>query len=101
MHTLEQHTAPHAPHAPPRRWRRPPATLLALVATLLILLFAMVLSAIPGLMSQLNKNKGAASTPQATPASLNLSGFFLNSISMVSPDEGWAVGNTSPYYHSF
>ncbi len=35
---------------------------------------------------------------QPPAAGVDLTPYGLSSISMVSPDEGWAVGNTSPYY---
>src|SRR5262249_52964906 len=72
--------------------------LFAVITILLVLLFAALLAGLPGIVTGLAKSKGTAMTPRPTPVSLNLAGFSFSSISMVSPDEGWAVGNTSPYY---
>ncbi len=85
-------TEPTPLPAAPLRRRRFPASLLALVAALLIILFAVLLSGLPGLMAG-GKQQSATPTPQATPSGLNLTGFRLHSISMISPEEGWVAGD--------
>ena len=107
-------TAPSAPQAPlsgpPRRKRRFFAGVPAVAAALAIVLIAVVIFGIPGLLPGLKRNGGAMIhlTETVTPTGVDLTHFVLNSISMVSQDEGWAVGvtrlhaptasNTSPEY---
>jgi len=83
---------PPLPAAPPKR-RHVSANLLALVVAMLIILGAVLLSSIPGLIAWLSNNKAGKTTPQAAPSGFNLADFHLHSISMISPDEGWAVGD--------
>src|SRR5690242_8382294 len=70
------------PAAPPKR-RRVPKSLLAG----LIILLGSILAIAAGML----KYGGIPTSTQGQPT-----GLYLNSISMISPDEGWAVGNTSP-----
>jgi photosystem II stability/assembly factor-like uncharacterized protein len=72
---------PGASEPPSRRWL---GGLPALAATLVIILLAVAIFGIPGLFPGLHKS--AAQLP-------NLSGITLTSISMVSANEGWAVGS--------
>jgi hypothetical protein len=89
-------TLPAAPH----QRRRFFFGLFAVITMLLVLLFAALITGLPGVVMGMAHSKGTATPPRPTPVILNLADFFLNSLSMVSPDEGWAVGNTSPYYNS-
>jgi len=90
---------------PPRRKRHFFTGVPAFAAALAMILIAVVIFGFPGLLPGPRGNGGATihMTGTATPT-----GVDLNSISMVSPDEGWAVGvtrlrapspsNTSPEY---
>lgn len=78
---------PPLPAAPPMR-RHVSASLLALMVALLIILGAALISSIPGLVAGPGSNKAGKTTPQAA-----LAGFHLYGISMIAPDEGWAVGD--------
>ncbi len=82
-------TAPLAPPAPaaafPQRKRRFLANFSALAAALIIILLAAIIFRLPGSQPKL---LGKSGTP------IDLTHFILNSISMVSPNEGWAVGVT-------
>ena len=79
------------PAARPKRRCRP-AILSLIVAVLLVMLC---------LVAGLIEYKSAPTATQTAPISLNLANYTLNSISMVSPEEGWAVGNTSINYTTF
>jgi hypothetical protein len=67
----------------------------ALAATLVVILLAIIIFGIPGLFPGLHKS---AIQPQPTatpqPPRINLAQYSLHDISMVSPTEGWVVGNT-------
>jgi len=84
---------------PPRRKRPFFAGVPAFAAALAMILIAVVIFGIPGLLPGLRGNKGAFSRrnvpAQTTPQAVaDLTHILLNSISMVSPKEGWAVGVT-------
>lgn len=80
----------------PQRKRRFFAGVPAVAAALAIVLVAVVIFGIPGLRPGLRGNGGATinQTKTAPPTGIDLSHFVLNSISMVSQSEGWAVGVT-------
>lgn len=92
MQPLSSPTDQPIPAAPPKR-RHVSASLLALVVALLIILGAVLISSIPGFVAGRRAHKGSKTAPLAAPAALNLTGFRLHGISMISPDEGWAVGD--------
>ncbi len=81
---------PVIPGASERAARRWLGGLPALAATLVIILLAVAIFGIPGLFPGLRR--GAAQLP-------DLSGITLTSISMVSANEGWAVGASSRALH--
>ncbi len=85
-------TSPLAPlELPPQKRSRRSGSFLALVAALILVLLAVGIFRFPGLHPQ------SAGTGTPVPSQItygDLSSFVLNSISMVSPDEGWAVGGT-------
>ncbi len=78
---------------PPRRKRPFFAGVPAFVAALAMILIAVVIFGIPSFLPGLRGNGGATIhiTGTVTP---DLTHVLLNSISMVSPQEGWAVGVT-------
>lgn len=85
---------PTALPEPPRRKHRFFAGIPAFAATLVIVLMATVIFGIAGHLPGL-RGSGAtriALTKTVPPTGVDLTRFVLNSISMVSADEGWAVG---------
>ncbi len=68
----------------------------AAAAALAIVLIAVMIFGIPGLLPGLRGSSGTTIdlTKTVTPTGVDLTHFVLNSISMVSSDEGWAVGVT-------
>ncbi len=93
-------SAPSVPPAtrtePPHKKRRFFAGVPAVAATLAIILIAVVIFGSLGHLPGLRGSGGTTIdlTATATPTGVDLTHFVLNSISMVSPDEGWAVGVT-------
>ena len=81
---------------PPLRKRRFFASVPALAATLAIVLMAVAIFGIPGLLPGLRGSGGTTIdlTKTLAPTGVDLTHVVLHSISMVSPDEGWAVGVT-------
>lgn len=67
--------------------------LLAFAAALVLVLLAVGIFSFPGLQPQ-PAGKGTATPVSKKLPPVDISHFLLNSISMVSPDEGWAVGTT-------
>lgn len=78
---------------PPRRKRPFFAGTPAFAAALAIVLIAVVIFGFPGLLPG-PKGKGGATIHMTGTATPDLTHVLLNSISMVSPKEGWAVGMT-------
>ena len=83
---------PAIPAASERSARRWLGGLPALAATMVIILLAVAIFGIPGLFPGLHRS-AAQPQPTVTPQ-VNMSHYILHGISMVSPTEGWAVGNT-------
>ncbi len=96
LNTRSDRTAPPAPGATERKLRRLLPGFSVLAALLALVLLAAAISGVFGLVPGLARNQGAPppkATPLPTSAGLDLTGFHLNSISMVSASEGWAVGS--------
>ncbi len=109
MHMLSnpaKHAAPSATfvaHVERPQQRRQRGNLLAFAATLVLVLLAVGIFSFPGLLPRLAGKGTPTPVSQKLPPA-GLSHYLLNSIAMVSPDEGWAVGTTllpqTPASHS-
>jgi len=111
MHTLmSRHRPAHAAvsspgSVPPVALTEPPRRkhhFFTGIPALAIVLIAVVIFGIPGHQPGLRGSGGARieQTKPVTPTGVDLAHFVLNSISMVSPDEGWAVGVTMLHTHT-
>src|SRR5258708_39970744 len=99
MHILSDPAKRAAPsatfvaHVERPQQRRQRGNLLAFAATLVLVLLAVGIFSFPGLLPRLAGKGTPTPVSQKLPPA-GLSHYLLNSIAMVSPDEGWAVGTT-------